>query len=184
MLRGRAPFATPLLALSLLAVSLVAPSADAQSLRGSRASVDRAYRFAMRGRLPFHRSMTTVRRSATRGRLVRVASTGSYRLRGVGIPFMLPATRSVLASLAARYRRQCGERLIVTSGMRLTAHPLVNSTPRSVHPAGMAFDLRAPHGRCRTWIRTELLSLERRGLIDATEERSPAHLHVVVFRAR
>jgi hypothetical protein len=47
----------------------------------------------------------------------------------------------------------------------------------------MAVDLRRPGGRCRTWLRTELLSMERAGTIDATEERFPAHFHLVVYRA-
>ena len=115
---------------------------------------------------------------------VRLTSTATYRLRGVGAPYLLPTTRTLLADLAGRYRRRCGEQLVVTSGMRLTISRLINGSPKSVHPTGLAFDLRAPRGRCRGWIRSELLSLERRGLIDATEERFPAHLHVVVYRAR
>ena len=47
----------------------------------------------------------------------------------------------------------------------------------------MHFDLRAPGGRCRSWLRKELLAYERRGVVDATEERRPAHFHVVVYKA-
>jgi hypothetical protein len=32
-------------------------------------------------------------------------------------------------------------------------------------------------------MRRELLAYERRGVVDATEERRPAHFHVVVYRA-
>ena len=46
----------------------------------------------------------------------------------------------------------------------------------------MALDLRAPGGSCRSWMRRELLAYERRGVVDATEERHPAHFHVVVYR--
>ena len=175
-----------MLALAALAavalLALLAPRAGAQTLRGSRGSVDRAYSFAVGRRLPFHRRRSTIESAARRGTYVRLTNTATYRLRGVGIPFVLPATRTVLADLAARYRRTCGERLVVTSGMRLTVNRLVNSTPKSVHPTGLAVDLRAPRGRCRGWLRRELLTLERRGVVDATEERFPAHLHVVVFR--
>ncbi len=178
---ARAALAT----LATLTAGLAAPCpAAAQTLRGSPASVERAYRLAVRRGLPFHRSRGTIERSARRGVYVRLSNTATYRLRGVGVPFVLPATRTVLGNLAARYRRQCGERLVVTSAMRLTLSRLINSTPKSVHPAGLAFDLRAPRGRCRAWLRAELLSMERRGLIDATEERVPPHLHVVVYRAR
>jgi hypothetical protein len=174
-------------ALALLAATAIALSgspAGAQTLRGSSASVERAYRTAVARRLPFHRSRKTIERLARRGQYVRLTNTATYRLRGVGVPFLLPATRTVLGDLAARYRRRCGERLVVTSGMRLTISRLINSTPKSVHPVGLAFDLRAPRGRCRGWIRSELLAMERRGLVDATEERFPPHLHVVVYRTR
>lgn len=174
---------TPAL-LVALGATLLGARLDAQTLRGSRGSVDRAYSYAQSRRLVFHRSRAAVERAARRGTYVRLVNTATYRLRGVGIPYVLPTTRVLLGDLAARYRRQCGERLVVTSGMRLTVSRLVNSTPKSVHPAGLAFDLRAPRGRCRAWIRRELLSLERRGLIDATEERFPPHLHVVVYRSR
>lgn len=175
------------LALRLLlaaALALAARAAPAQSLRGSTASVNRAHNTAVARGLHFHRTRITIERGARRGQYVRLTNTSSYRLRGVGIPFLLPTTRAVLAELAARYRRRCGEPLVVTSGMRLTVSRLINSTAKSVHPAGLAFDLRAPRGRCRAWIRTELLAMERRGLIDATEERFPPHLHVVVYRAQ
>ena len=185
--RRRALLALALIALALLslapiAIALPARPAGAQSLRGSRASVDRAYATAHARGLAFHRTRRTIERDAARGVYVRLLNTPTYRLRGVGVPYLLPTTRATLAELALRYRRQCGERLVVTSGMRLTVNRLLNGTPKSVHPTGLAFDLRAPRGRCRSWIRRELLALERRGVVDATEERFPPHLHVVVYR--
>jgi hypothetical protein len=46
----------------------------------------------------------------------------------------------------------------------------------------MAIDLRRPRDReCLSWLRDVLLDLEKKGLIEATEERSPAHFHVAVF---
>jgi hypothetical protein len=45
----------------------------------------------------------------------------------------------------------------------------------------MAVDLRRPSGRCLTWLRRELLSMEGSGVIEATEEHHPAHFHVAVF---
>lgn len=169
--------------LILVTLSLLPAAGRAQSLRGSRASVERAYRFAVAHRLPFHRTRATIERASRRGEYVRIGGSRAYRLRRVGIPYVLPATRAFVGTLAERYQRSCRERLVVTSGMRPATRRLVNSTPKSVHPTGLAIDLRAPRGRCRGWLRTQLLSLERRGVIDATEERSPAHFHVVVFRA-
>jgi hypothetical protein len=165
------------------ALALHPAPAAAQTLRGSRTAVDRAYAYAKRRGLPFSRSRRDVERAARAGQLVRLGGSSSYRLRGVAHPYVRPQTRTVLAGLAARYRVACGERLVVTSAVRPTSLRLPNSAARSVHPTGLAVDLRAPQGRCRPWLRGELLGLERRGLIDATEERRPAHFHVIVFRA-
>ena len=59
---------------------------------------------------------------------------------------------------------------------------LINSVDKSVHPTGMAVDLRRPNaGRCLDWLRTTLVSLEARGLLEATQERNPPHFHVAIF---
>jgi len=105
----------------------------------------------------------------------------SYDVRGVTLPYALPATEAVLADLGARFRASCGERLVVTGALRLTSRHVANGHPKSVHPTGMAVDLRSPYGRCRRWLRTALLALERSGRVDATEERRPPHFHLTVF---
>ena len=57
-----------------------------------------------------------------------------------------------------------------------------NAASNSVHPAGMAVDLRIPdRGRCRSWLEQTLLSLEGSGVLDVTRERWPPHYHVAVF---
>ena len=164
---------------------LLAPTRElsAQTLRGSRAAVDRAFHTAKHRDLPFVRSRRDIERGARVGSYVRLSASRDVRLRGVGAPFVRPATRAFLGTFAPRYRAACGEPLVVTSAMRPTSVRLPNSTTRSVHPTGMALDLRAPGGSCRNWLRRELLAYERRGVVDATEERRPAHFHVVVYRA-
>lgn len=169
--------------LTALGVALPAAPAGAQTLRGSRTAVDRAYTYATRRGLTFARSRRDVDRQTRAGGLVRLGGSRNYRLRGVTHPYARPATRALLAHLASRYRRQCREPLVVTSALRPTSIRLPNSVQKSVHPTGLALDLRAPRGRCRPWLRDELLTLERRGLVDATEERRPAHFHVIVYRA-
>ena len=164
------------------AVLAAAPAAGAQTLRGSPTSVERAYDSAVARGLTFHQSAATVQRAVRAGTFVRLSGGASYRLKGVALPYVLPATRVVLGELATAYRRACGEPLVVTSAMRPVGFRLTNGNARSVHPTGLAFDLRSPQGRCRKWIRTRLLALEREGRVDATEERFPAHFHVVVYR--
>lgn len=159
------------------------PSA-AQSLRGSRASIDRMYNHARANDITFYRSGTGVRGAAREGDLVRMSGNGDYRLHGVSYPYALSATRTFVQRLAAQYRDVCGEKLVITSGVRPTSLRLTNSTDRSVHPTGMAIDIRKPRGgRCLTWLRETLLHLEGQGVIEATEERRPPHFHVAVYPA-
>lgn len=167
----------------LLAAALILPvAAEAQSLQGSRASVDRMYRTAQQQDLYFYQTSNGVRRAADRGTFVRLGGNADYQLAGVSGPYVLPATRTFIERLAAQYRSACGQRLVVTSAARPKSQRLVNSVDRSVHPTGMAVDLRRPtSGRCLSWLRSTLLALEGRGVLEATEERSPPHFHVAVF---
>ena len=155
--------------------------AAAQSLRGSPRSLLKVYNRAVAGHATFHRTPASVRRAAAAGRYVRLASNRNYRLAGVSSPYVRPATRAFLDALAPRYRRQCGQPLVVTSAIRPTSRQPRNGSPLSVHPTGMALDLRRPRGACLTWLRRTLLTMERSGRIDATEERFPAHFHVAVL---
>jgi hypothetical protein len=184
----RSPVARRLLACALVLTAAPAlPDADAvlgaQTLRGSRAAVDRAFHTAKRRDLPFVSSRREVERRAREGDYVRLSPSRNVRLKGVTTPYVRPLTRTFLSTFAARYRQSCGDALVVTSAMRPTTVRLANSTVKSVHPTGMALDFRAPGGSCRSWMRKELLAYEKRGVVDATEERRPAHFHVVVYRA-
>jgi hypothetical protein len=154
-------------------------------LRGSKAAVDQAYVAAKRDGVAFARSRREIERGAREGDYVPLSrSAANYRLRGVSMPYVRPATRAFVAQFGADYRRSCGEPLTVTSAMRPTSMHLANSVEKTVHPTGMAVDLRVPQrARCRAWMRTALIGLERRGVVNATEERRPAHFHVVVYQA-
>jgi hypothetical protein len=174
----------PPLFLALLVPLLVATphaSAVGQSLGGSRASVDRMHRHAVAARLRFYPTAKAVRGAARAGRLERLSGTGDYRLKEVSLPYALPETRTFVERLSAQYRAACGSPLVVTSAVRPTAWMPPNGSDRSVHPSGMAVDLRRPRGRCLAWLRRTLVSLERTGVIEATEERHPAHFHVAVY---
>lgn len=154
--------------------------AHAQSLRGSGASVERMYRYAVRDGLDFYETSAGVRRAVERGELVSLRG-GEYALHRVNFPYALPATKSFVERLADQYERGCGEELVVTSGVRPESRQPRNSSAQSVHPTGMAVDLRKPRGKCLTWLRRTLLDLEEDGVLEATEERRPAHFHVAVF---
>ncbi len=175
-----------LVATALIAASLIAlpqPSA-AQSLRGSHASVSPMYRRAVRGGLDFYETSSDVKRAVIRGALVSLNGNAHYRLADIGMPYVRPETKAFVLDLAADYHRACGAPLVITSATRPISRRLANSSELSVHPTGMAVDLRKPAGRCRTWLRRRLLTAERRGVIEATEERNPPHFHVAVLPSR
>lgn len=172
-----------LLARLVLAIALLvsATAVPAQSLRGSRHSVEHSYRYARKRRLPFAHTVRDVHREVRTRALVRLGPDSRYVLHGVSYPYVTSATRTFVRSFADAYRSACGAPLVITSAMRPSRRQPANSSPRSVHPAGIAVDLRRPDGRCLRWMRRRLLALERAGRIDATEERRPAHFHVIVF---
>lgn len=177
---------SPLLALSLVAASVigVADPCLAQSLRGSHSSVSLMYSRAVRGGLDFYENASDVKRAVVRGELVRLTGNANYRVSNIRTPYVRPETKAFVTGLAADYRRACGAPLVITSATRPISRKLANSSELSVHPTGIAVDLRKPAGRCRTWLRRTLLAAERRGVIEATEERHPPHFHVAVLPGR
>lgn len=135
--------------------------------------------------LRFYVTGASVRAAAKSGKLVPLTSSANVQVDDdVHYPYVRPMTRTFVSRLAAQYRAACGERLVVTSGVRPMKRQPVNSSPRSVHPTGMAIDLRRPDGRCLTWLRRTLLTLEEQGVIEATEEHNPVHFHVAVFPSK
>jgi hypothetical protein len=172
-----------LIALPLaLGAALHALPADAQTLRGSRAAVDRAFRKAHDHDLTFFRNGSSVRSAADRGDLVKLRGNADFRVHQVTYPYVLPTTVTFVRRLAEQYRDHCGEKMVVTSAVRPRSFRLINSVDKSVHPTGMAIDIRKPaRARCASWLRETLLALEGNGVLDATEERRPPHFHVAVF---
>jgi len=159
-----------------------ARSASGQSLRGSMSSVERMYDHAVNDGLTFYETSNAVHWAAARGELVQLRTDHGYEVHRVAFPYVRPATLSFVDYLAGDYARACGEPLVVTSGVRPESRQPRNSSQRSVHPTGMAVDLRRPPiRRCLTWLRQELLTLEAEGVVEATEEHHPAHFHVAVF---
>ena len=164
-----------------LSISAFSPAA-AQSLRGSPASINRMYREALGHELYFYKTSDGLRKAENIGKFVRLSGNDDYRLASVSHPYVLPSTQTFVTRLAAQYRAACGEKLVVTSAARPKSYRLRNSVSKTVHPTGMAIDLRRPtKGRCLSWLRETLLHLEGAKVIEATEERNPPHFHVAVF---
>jgi hypothetical protein len=166
---------------AILSLALALPL-RAQSLRGSQASIDRMYHHALDEDLPFYETPAGVRKAVTTGRLVKLTPDATMSLHQVGYPYVRPSTRLFVDRLSQQYKDACGEPLIVTSAVRPARRQPANSTERSVHPTGMAVDLRKPRkSTCLRWLRSTLLDLEDANVLEATEEHSPAHFHVAVF---
>lgn len=169
----------------LLVAALVAtpgPDAHAQSLRGSTASLDLQNRVARQHDYSYLETAARVRYFAEKGWLVRIRPTADFELHAVSYPYARPEVELFVQRLAAQYRRACGEQLVVTSLTRPTTRQPRNASDRSVHPTGMALDLRYSRDRnCRRWLEGVLVELERAGLLEATLERRPVHYHVALF---
>jgi LysM repeat protein len=168
--------------LPALLFSCLAVPAAAQSLKGSHASVEKMYTRAVMNDLQFYSTSKSVYESVRDKELVMISITMDMTLDGVTYPFVLPRTRDVLNVFAKKYHDACGERLVVTSAARPRTEQPRNASPQSVHPTGMAVDFRKPSGACLTYMRGELLALEKLGVIEATEERHPVHFHVAVLQ--
>lgn len=169
-------------AIAAMALGAAGGRADAQSLHGSKASVNLMYTSARGKELDFLRTPDAVYKAAVAGELKLISITDDLDLGHVMFPFVLPATLRFADSLAKAYHAGCGERLVVTSGTRPLDEQPPNASPLSVHPTGMAIDFRKASDACRAWMRTNLLALEDRHVIEATEEMHPPHFHVAVLR--
>jgi LysM repeat protein len=154
----------------------------AQSLLGSAASLDAQNERAVLNKFTYLETRSDVTRFVTSGYLEKLPGSPDYRLYDVSYPVARPEVRLFVERLSAQYRHACGEPLIVTSLTRPKSEQPDNASPRSVHPTGMALDLRRPRtGACRAWLERTLLSLESRSVLDVTLEHVPAHLHVALF---
>jgi LysM repeat protein len=166
-----------------LATLFVASSPSAaQSLRGSRASLDIQNRVARDHDYTFIRTGAQLQRFVNAGYLVPVRGDRNYTLHAVSYPYARPEVELFVRRLGEQYRATCGEQLVVTSLTRPQNRQPRNASERSVHPTGMALDLRLSRDRnCRAWLEDVLTSLERAGVLEATRERYPAHYHIALF---
>ena len=158
--------------------------AHAQALKGSRTTMRKQDNVAQNQDYSFLRTSSDVRRFVEKGLLVPVQGTAALKLADVSFPYTRPPVKTFIDRLAPQYRNACGDKLVVTSLTRPLSRQPRNASDLSVHPAGMAVDLRTPRrSSCRKWLERTLLSLEAEGVLDATRERRPAHYHIAIFPA-
>jgi LysM repeat protein len=155
---------------------------EAQTLKGSPQAMQRQNRIAIQHDYTFLRTASQVRQFAAAGHLVQLPGNADYALASVSYPYARPAVKLFVERLAAQYRSACGEKLVVTSLTRPMSEQPHNASALSVHPAGMAVDLRVSgRAACRNWLERTLMSLERQGVLDAIREYRPPHYHVALF---
>ena len=157
--------------------------ATAQSLRGGKGAMEAQNRRARQYDYSFMRDAAHVRHLVNLNLLVPLRGNDDYRLDDeVSFAYARPEVRTFIERLSSQYRSACGEQLVVTSLTRPLNRQPRNSSELSVHPTGMAVDLRRSNRRaCRRWIEDVLLHLEGIGTVEATYERRPPHYHVAVY---
>ena len=181
------PAQLALIALSPI-IALIAPvvavPAAAQSLHGSHESLVRQNLVAQQHEYAYLRTTQDVMQSVGSGILVAVHGNDDFQLASgeVSFPYARPEVKTFLEQLSSAYHAACGEPLVVTSLVRPISRQPWNASPISVHPTGMAMDLRrSDRHACRLWLESTLLALEGEGMIEAIRERWPPHYHVAVF---
>jgi LysM repeat protein len=179
---SQSPSLPVLLALMTLGSLAASSSAMAQSLIGSKASMVRQNQAARQHDYSYLRTTSQVNEFVRRGLLVKLRGNSDYRVADVSFPYARAEVKTFVERLADQYRNACGERLVVTSLTRPTSRQPRNASPLSVHPTGMAVDLRRS-GRpaCRAFLEKTLLTLEGRDVLEATKENHPPHYHVSLF---
>jgi hypothetical protein len=174
-----------LLLASLVLVPLVAGAVPVE-LRGSAASMQRQNQVAVKAEYSFARTMEDIDRMLEEGELVELKPTQHLEIRsGLMSHATRPEVRVFLTRLAEEYHKATGERLVVTSLTRPSGNQPRNASRLSVHPTGMAVDLRiSQKAASRQWIEKRLLGMEKEGLLDVTRESFPPHYHVALFPER
>lgn len=170
------------LILAIIALAVSAMPADAQSLSGSWASMNRQVQEAARHDYTYIQSPSQLQRFVEAGYLVPLRGNQYYFLKEVSYAYARPEVRSFVELLGKGYYEGCGEQLVVTSLTRPKSKQPRNASRRSVHPTGMALDLRRSWTyKCRRWLEQTMLRLEAAGVLDITLERNPYHYHVALF---
>lgn len=173
----------------LVFIFLVPTSAEANevavSLRGSPNSMVRQNSVAKTLGFEFVETPEDLSLLVEEGDFVELPGNDHYVvLKSVSYPLARPEVRLFIERLAKQYHEATGEQLVITSLTRPASQQPRNSHELSVHPTGIAVDLRiSDRGASQRWLEAVLLKLERQDLLDVTRERWPPHYHVAVFPA-
>jgi hypothetical protein len=176
----------PAAALALVLLLTAAPAhADAPTrLHPVPGSMSRQHQAALQAGYRFYRTPSEVQRAEARGELVAMFGNADYETPRISFPVARPETQRFLERLAREYHTACGERLVVTSLTRAHVTQPGNAHDLSVHPAGLAVDLRVPpRAACRGALEELLLDYRSAGVIEAVKEFAPPHYHLALLPA-
>jgi hypothetical protein len=167
----------------LLLLGAAPTKASEAALRGSSLAMARQNAVAHEHGLSFLRTPVQVSGAVSRGDLVELRGSDDYEVaQFVSHPYVVSAVRTFVERFSADYRASCGQKLVVTSALRPLSEQPRNAHALSVHPAGMAVDVRVSDSpRCRQWIEGELVALGERGVLNGIRERTPPHYHIAVY---
>ncbi len=148
----------------------------------SATNTEQAYRFAKAHRLEFSSNSIEFWRLVRNKVFVHIKDAPDIPLKAFfDTPFVLPSTAEFTRNLANEFSAaECGD-LGVTGGGRFKV--FWNSSKFSVHPAGMAVDIRTKdlNDSCMTTLIYFLYQAEANLQADVSIESSPSHFHVVVI---
>ena len=169
----------------LAAVAVPVRTAVAAELAGSLRSMKQQHQVAVEESFAFLATPAQIARKVAAGELVAVEGNADFVV-DAQVPhrFARPEVLLLLERLGAQYHAATGRKLVVTSLVRASSEQPPNAHRLSVHPVGMALDLRVPaDAGDRAWLERTLLALETEGVLDVTREKRPPHYHVAVFPA-
>ncbi|MHB1264673.1 MAG: DUF5715 family protein [Gemmatimonadaceae bacterium] len=158
--------------------------ANFAALRGSRPKVQGTYFNAVARGVPFYDGMDEARAAIAGGKFVPLYGNQFYATHRMTLAYAAPHARTFVETLAPQFVEHCDEMMVVTSALRPKERSPRNGSPWTVHPTGIAVDIRKPRNRaCWSWLRQRLLDYQAEGVVDATEEFHPPHFHIAVKKA-
>lgn len=152
------------------------------SFRGGELTTsERQFEYAKAHEIPFMDSEVEYQRNVRSGYFVLLSHpdiTISARRK-----YVLPQTANFIYRVAHQFRKAGCNRLHINGAGRLTTERPKNGSVHSVHPVGMALDLKVINlsKNCHTILWNILHEYEAGQEADSTRELHPEHFHVVVI---
>lgn len=164
--------------------AIASEMANFAALKGSRPKVQGTYFNTVNRGATFYQTMDEARAAISSGKFVPLYGNQYYATYHMTLAYATPQAKAFIEALAPQFVEHCDEMMVVTSALRPKEKSPRNGSPWTVHPTGIAVDIRKPRNQaCKPWLRQVLLDYQNQGYVDATEEFHPPHFHVAVIKA-